>query len=44
MFRLRVKTGKIIEAYGGEIKFIKLNPGHSTTKIIDKVIKAYGKE
>lgn len=34
----------VIEAYGGEIKFIKLNPGHSTTKIIDKVIKAYGKE
>ena len=34
----------IIESYGGEIKFIKLNPDHSTTKIIDKVIEAYGKK
>ena len=34
----------IIESYGGEIKFIKLNDGHSTSKIIEKIIKAYGKE
>lgn len=31
----------VIESYGGEIKFIKLNPNHSTTKIIEKVIKTY---
>lgn len=34
----------VIESYGGEIKFIKLNEGHSTTKIIEKILKAYGKE
>lgn len=34
---------KIIENYGGRIEFIKLNPGHSTTKIIEKVLKVYEK-
>src|SRR5574344_205738 len=30
----------IVEIYGGEMKFIKLNPNHSTTKSIEKVIAA----
>lgn len=34
----------IIESYGGKIKFIKLNPNHSTSSIIDKVITVYGKK
>lgn len=34
----------VIESYGGRIEFIKLNQGKSTTNIIEKVIKAYGKE
>ena len=38
-----VPEKKIVESYGGEMKFIKLNPNHSTTSIIEKVIKVYGK-
>ena len=34
----------VIESYGGKIQFIELNQGKSTTNIIKKVIKAYGKE
>lgn len=34
----------IIESYGGKLEFIKLNSGHSTTNIIEKVIKVYGKK
>lgn len=34
---------KIIEEYGGELRFIKLNPNHSTTKIIEKILNSYEK-
>lgn len=34
----------VIESYGGRIEFIELNNGKSTTNIINKVIKAYGKK
>lgn len=33
----------VIESYGGEIKFIKLQKDKSTTKIIDKILKVYNK-
>lgn len=39
-----VPEKEVIESYGGHIEFIKLNKGHSTTKIIDKVIEVYGKK
>ncbi len=38
-----VPEKKILESYGGEIKFIKLNPNHSTTSIIEKILKVYEK-
>lgn len=34
----------VIESYGGRIEFIPLNQGKSTTSIIEKVIKVYGKK
>ena len=39
-----VPEEEIIKSYGGTLKYITLNPNHSTTKIIEKVIKAYGKK
>lgn len=35
---------KIINSYGGKLEFIKLEKNKSTTKIIEKVIKAYGEK
>ena len=35
---------EIVESYGGEIKFIELNKGKSTTNIINKVLEAYKNE
>lgn len=34
---------KVVESYGGTIKFIDLKKGLSTTNIIDKIINIYGK-
>ncbi|MBE6161611.1 MAG: D-glycero-beta-D-manno-heptose-7-phosphate kinase [Firmicutes bacterium] len=39
-----VPEEKILKSYGGKLEYIKLSPGNSTTKIIERVIKAYGKE
>lgn len=34
----------LIESYGGKMEFIKLEKGLSTTNIIDKILKVYGKK
>ena len=39
-----VPERKIIENYGGQIKFIELNKGHSTTEIINKILDVYGEK
>ncbi|MGE5455576.1 MAG: D-glycero-beta-D-manno-heptose-7-phosphate kinase [Ignavibacteriales bacterium] len=38
-----VPEKEVIESYGGRIEFISLRDGKSTTKIIDKILKVYGK-
>ena len=35
--RETLPEAKIVEKYGGEVHFIDLVPGHSTTKIIEKI-------
>jgi len=34
---------KVIKKYGGEIKIVELQPGYSTTNIVDKILYKYGK-
>lgn len=38
-----VPEKKIVESYGGKMEFVKLEKEKSTTLIIEKIIKAYGK-
>ena len=38
----KVPERDVIEGYGGKIEFVKLYEGYSTTKIIEKIMKAYG--
>ena len=39
-----VPEKSLIESYGGHLEFIKLEKNRSTTTIIDRVLKAYGKK
>lgn len=39
-----VPEKEIIEGYGGQLEFISLREGKSTTKIIDKILKVYGQK
>lgn len=35
---------KVLKSYGGKLKFIKLEPNYSTTKIIERVLRCYEKK
>ncbi len=37
----RIPEMDVLEEYGGEMRYIKFVPGHSTTNIIKKILKAY---
>jgi rfaE bifunctional protein nucleotidyltransferase chain/domain len=38
----KLSSGKAVEAYGGQIAFIKLRENRSSTGIIDRILNAYG--
>lgn len=40
----KVPEEEIINSYGGRMEYIKLYPEYSTTKVIDKIVKTYGKK
>ena len=40
----KVPEEEIINSYGGKMEYIKLYPEYSTTKVIDKIVKTYGKK
>jgi len=33
---------KIAESYGGKVTILPLIPGHSTTRIIERILSSYG--